>query len=666
MAQQVHGGERNSGTPRISATPEALQECEVTLDRCRSCSDCFSYNYQGWSVNIIVGIPKAEKYKAASYVWGTTKPVPFRCLRCGVTTHAPMESVRRFRRLMGLTDSPGESLWLDALSIDQSDPKDIASQIAVMGDIYSKATSVAVLLPERDGEAFELLEKIGDVASIINRHADEFSGRHDNSSNTERLSNACQQFFALVDNFEGNLHKYVYWSRAWTFQEWALAQNISLAWEGSESMVNLSNMKSCILNAAVLMSVYKVKMHQYASISLGFSRGMVPRRLETVKRIFPDERGFVPLDMIDEKKVQFGALMPSMGFDSLLGLRAAACGPANDSIPIHMSYKLDLPLPAWSTVRQRQRLYMVLNALGVTKREARFEADLIASWASMCNIRYEYKKDDTFGMALQKVLKALRQDLGLTVYNFLANTSGSSAEVDLKFLEYAQAHKQCNATNEGFFHGTPVFTGRADTAIHLRNAVSQPLDRPLLKGTGVPLRRVLRSSLTSKTSLTDIPAVLNAFQPTLSGSADESTFVHVLNLVADVLTKAPKEQIEQHVAVISQFRLSGGGACRDGDISCWAICPADTDLSGCFVARESLNGTLVLAKSLQDGNCVVLAYLTITDQQSGTHLIKVNERGEMSMIFRTPMRGDLINSNIIDERSMEGIIELEEKSILAF
>jgi hypothetical protein len=36
------------------------------------------------------------------------------------------------------------------------------------------------------------------------------------------------------------------------------------------------------------------------------------------------------------------------------------------------------------------------------------------------------------------------------------------------------------------------------------------------------------------------------------------------------------------------------------------------------------------------------------------------------MVFRTPVRGDLINSNIIDERSMEGSIELEEKSILAF
>jgi hypothetical protein len=66
----------------------------------------------------------------------------------------------------------------------------------------------------------------------------------------------------------------------------------------------------------------------------------------------------------------------------------------------------------------------------------------------MCNIRYQYNKDDSFGVALQKVLRALRQDLGIKVYNFLVNTDGSSGEVDLKFLQYVAAHKQWNATND--------------------------------------------------------------------------------------------------------------------------------------------------------------------------------------------------------------------------
>jgi len=52
---------------------------------------------------------------------------------------------------MTLADLPGESRWIDALSIGQTD-RYIATQTALMGDIHSKARSVAALLQKSDGD----------------------------------------------------------------------------------------------------------------------------------------------------------------------------------------------------------------------------------------------------------------------------------------------------------------------------------------------------------------------------------------------------------------------------------------------------------------------------------------------------------------------------------
>ena len=94
-----------------------------------------------------------------------------------------------------------------------------------------------------------------------------------------------------------------------------------------------------------------------------------------------------------------------------------------------------------------ERLCMALNAFGVNKREAKFEADLVASWASMYNLPYKSVKEDLYVTALQKIFKALRGEMGLKVYNFCVGRRSGTTEVDLKFLEYARSHRQSNATN---------------------------------------------------------------------------------------------------------------------------------------------------------------------------------------------------------------------------
>lgn len=68
-------------------------------------------------------------------------------------------SVQYFRQLMALAGANGY-VWLDNMSIDQDDAQDVAAQIAVMGDIYSKAECVSVLLPAADQKAYDALAKI--------------------------------------------------------------------------------------------------------------------------------------------------------------------------------------------------------------------------------------------------------------------------------------------------------------------------------------------------------------------------------------------------------------------------------------------------------------------------------------------------------------------------
>lgn len=651
---------RLAGKPPTEAPDEAIE-----LSHCRACSDHFEYESEGHITRIIIGVPKSHDYIAASYVWGKTKPLPLRCTGCNTTSHVPMESAAKFRHLAAQVRNLDCCIWIDALSIDQSDPKDIASQLAVMGDIYSSASSVAVSLPRMDGEAFVLLWRIYNLAATINRRKLEFS-RNEETAGGVDLSGVCQQFYRYIEEYEKKLHQWVYWSRAWTFQEWALASDISIAWEGFRLEPQMLALKSEILEAATLLAVYKLQQHQYATIKLGFSRGEVGSRFEAIRSLFPNERAFVAPDEVDEEQRNFDEIMPNMSFGNSLGLRLTFTGRRGmfeRNPPIHEAYLLDVPLPEWGIERQLHRLSMMLNAFGSNERNARFEADLVACWASMCNIGYDYKKEDPFGVALQKVLKTLRKDIGVTIYNFLVNTKGASGEVDVAFLEYAKAHKQCNASNERAFHGTPIFTGRADTAVHFKNAIHQPRAKSSLKGDGVPLRKVKHSLIPTPTILTDTQAVVDAMFPAVSGASDDMMFYNVLYSVAGTLVKASKEELEKSVLVTPSFHIEAQG--KAGGLAAWAICPSDVPISDCFVSREGLNGTLVLAAHTKDSYEIV-AYLTLTDQQSGTHLVKVDERGEIDMTFRTPLRGDILNSLMMGDRKITGKIELEEESFLAF
>jgi hypothetical protein len=54
----------------------------------------------------------------------------------------------------------GRVIWLDAMSIDQTDLKDKEAQLFVMGDIYRNAETVSVVLLNSDEEAYGRLRQL--------------------------------------------------------------------------------------------------------------------------------------------------------------------------------------------------------------------------------------------------------------------------------------------------------------------------------------------------------------------------------------------------------------------------------------------------------------------------------------------------------------------------
>lgn len=140
----------------------------VELTSCRACSSNFTYvPKDGGPITILVGIPpQGATYKALSHVWGPYNLVEMRCETCHSNFDIRWRSKDTFLRAMELAGS-GNKIWIDNMSINQDDPSDVSQQVAVMGDIYGNAQSVAVLLTGSDMPAYNKIAGILQIASTL-------------------------------------------------------------------------------------------------------------------------------------------------------------------------------------------------------------------------------------------------------------------------------------------------------------------------------------------------------------------------------------------------------------------------------------------------------------------------------------------------------------------
>lgn len=102
-----------------------------------------------------------QRYRAISYVWGSTEDLQTIHVKGEAFLVTPnlMAALQKLRR-----PTIGVKVWIDAVCINQADPKEMKSQIPLMSRIYEQAESVwAQILPsfDRGEDLCRLLDAIG-------------------------------------------------------------------------------------------------------------------------------------------------------------------------------------------------------------------------------------------------------------------------------------------------------------------------------------------------------------------------------------------------------------------------------------------------------------------------------------------------------------------------
>jgi hypothetical protein len=541
-------------------------------------------------------------------------------------------------------------VWLDAMSIDQDDEDDKGDQLAVMGNIYKNAQTVSVLLPVNDEGAYQRLKALGITADAIVKRKEFFGGGQAGSSPSrhEGLKELADRFLAALQEWDENVEKWQYWLRCWTFQEWAMATEIEIRWESSAHQEGVSGIKNVIIMATTVVLHWK-KLQSRTQRSL-LDQMVVKRETDRYMHIarahFPSEDFLIGGDDTFEN-ARRATFLP--GISNLLGDDTGLALKTNDP-----------------NVRFRQLLSLALNAMGMSKRNATNPADRVACWASMCNIAYDYGRDDGYPAALHKVVTVLRQR-GFPVYNWFANTD--SAEVDLQFLDYSAAQRQSNSATETFYTGAPIFIGRVDTVKHVKNSLLQGGSITSVSGTAsVTLLQVDRVMIKRPVCWSSTPRALSLFRSMVSGVADNTRTLDVSDVLAKQIEDLEPETLAKKLLVTVQIGVEDHNSMWY--FNAWAIILADVRLEHLFVARESLNGTLVLAvyhwdepvKTISSKEkdekahpsegtppadlrmpiyreraekAQIVAYLNTTHQENGTYLLKVDETGVVDVVFRT-------------------------------
>ncbi|KAH8893715.1 hypothetical protein GQ53DRAFT_821635 [Thozetella sp. PMI_491] len=636
---------------REYAAPES-----VAFETCASCDANFTFSLAPGTdpVVIIRGVPASgTTFQAISYVWGETVVCEIPCKSCNRITSVPLnESVTTLHRLLNQAGA-GITVWLDCVSINQSDPTDIADILPQMGTIYETAERVCVILPSSDTRVFDLLGMAFCAAWTMLCSKEDFAHNRDVSVASNRkeqmLSAWTAEFIALIEELDANLVQAVYFQRAWTFQEWALAREIDVS-------------------------------HQDEMV--GKQRSEVPGFLATVKKLFPHEEFWLAPDEIDAVEVSFqtGAANIS-GVEHALGIRAKEEPPANDSAAGNQND----PGEAGRQLLAR-RVMTMLTALKASARQARYEADLVACWASMSNLSYPYDKNDSIEQALLKVIPEIRRQLGLKIWNFYVTNDIKALSVDTTFMAMA-AQQYIGNINVGSLiplPSAPAFSGQVDTQSHIFRSMRQPYEAFLPSEQDVTMRRVKGARIEVVVPLDTVNgplfgAIFSKITYGLGDSPDKDDPMFVApsrwasELFEHIGRNIPQELMRRALAIV---RVSvtipspegSPGPERKIDLWAWVICPAPLSIKGgppLVIARESLNGTLMLLQEISLGESLKIrnpvGYLTVSDNRSGTFLLPTSEDGSLDIRVPAVNIPGIIDSDYASDRIMRCTIDLADQ-----
>jgi hypothetical protein len=156
-------------------------------------------------------LEQAPCYSAISYTWGS--PLGFREILIEGRPHSVAKNLWRFldqsRRLPDL-DSLAGWLWIDALSINQSEPREKLDQVGIISSIFQNAERVIVWLGSTYGNSDLALSAVCP------------------NSKTKRPQKDLRTLAGPVWSALHSLCERPYWHRLWVYQELKSAQRAEL------------------------------------------------------------------------------------------------------------------------------------------------------------------------------------------------------------------------------------------------------------------------------------------------------------------------------------------------------------------------------------------------------------------------------------------------------
>lgn len=116
-----------------------------------------------------VSLDDKPQYHALSYVWGDAEDrCAIECEGCRLlVTHNCFAALHELR-----DNDKHETLWIDSVCIDQTSSAERSQQVALMGEIYTNARTVAAWLGECDASTERAMDKIAELTNI-GEHAPE-------------------------------------------------------------------------------------------------------------------------------------------------------------------------------------------------------------------------------------------------------------------------------------------------------------------------------------------------------------------------------------------------------------------------------------------------------------------------------------------------------------
>lgn len=193
----------------------------------------------------------ASPFTALSYAWGASQSVPGETIDLGIgqlpiTTNCA-DALRQIRQLPGSTE-----IWVDSICIDQSSVAERCHQVALMGDVYSKAGKVYIWLGQDTPGIRRALKWIEFAASFLYLplDSDALAGAYQRTKFELKLIRPVMTLKLLRDQLKRDallrsyrqtdleeLLRLPWFSRIWTFQEVVLASdavilcgNATLSW----------------------------------------------------------------------------------------------------------------------------------------------------------------------------------------------------------------------------------------------------------------------------------------------------------------------------------------------------------------------------------------------------------------------------------------------------